>query len=321
MPLVVYTIPREAKGRRLDQVLAELCQELSRSQLKALMEEGQVTIGGQSVKSSQKVKGDEQVEVNHPEKAIGLVAQELPLQILYEDQDIVVVNKAPGMVVHPAPGVPDGTLVNALLFHIKDLTKIEGELRPGIVHRLDRDTSGCLVVAKNETAFLSLQEAFHERRLDKFYLALCHGVPTPTEFTLDTPYGRNERDRTKYTTRNPQGAERRAVSHVKVLETFSASALVQVKLETGRTHQIRVHLFEAGHPLLADSEYGGAKREAKLPVDSLVRRAAESIGRQALHAWRLSFVHPITGAQLSFEAPIPEDFQGALTLLRGGLNP
>lgn len=318
MLTVHYEIPTASAGKRFDQALAELCLELSRSQLKSLIDEGGVLVGGHPTKASYKVRGGEKVEVSLPEKPVGLIAQELPLTILYEDRDIIVVNKDPGVVVHPAPGVEDGTLVNALLFHVKDLEKIEGEQRPGIVHRLDRDTSGCLVVAKNEASFFSLQRAFHERSLDKFYLALCHGVPTPPEFTLDTAYGRSERDRSKYTTRNPQGAERRAVSHVKVLEGFGEAALVQVKLETGRTHQIRVHLYEAGHPLLADKEYGGAKREAKLPSESVVRRSAESVARQALHAWRLSFEHPITREKLSFEAPIPDDFQRALTLLRQG---
>jgi 23S rRNA pseudouridine1911/1915/1917 synthase len=314
--IIRYELPKEASGRRLDQVLAELCQELSRSQLKALIEDGEVKIKGQSVKASYKVRGGESVEVSFPEKPSAPAAQELPLKILYEDQDIVVVNKASGMVVHPAPGVLDGTLVNALLFHVKNLGVIESETGLGIVHRLDRDTSGCLVVAKNEASYLVLQEAFHQRALDKFYLALCHGVPAQESFTLDTAYGRRENDRARYTTRNPVGAERRAVSHVKRLESFAASALVEVKLETGRTHQIRVHLYECGHPLLAEKEYGGVKQEERLPLDALERRASEALGRQALHAWRLAFKHPTTGKQLTFEAPIPEDFQRALALLR-----
>jgi 23S rRNA pseudouridine1911/1915/1917 synthase len=313
---VPYEIPREASGKRLDQVLVELCPQWSRSQLKTLIEEGAVKLGGQAVKVSYKVKGGESVEVCFPEAPTAPTAQELPLTLLYEDQDIAVVNKAPGMVVHPAPGVIDGTLVNALLFHLKDLGLIEGERRPGIVHRLDRDTSGCLVIAKHQASYLALQTAFYKRALDKFYLALCHGVPSQDLFTLDTPYGRREHDRSRYTTRNPVGAERRAVSHVKRLESFAASSLVEVKLETGRTHQIRVHLYEAGHPLLAEKEYGGRTLEEKLPAASLARRAAQIIGRQALHAWRLSFAHPMTGKQMLFEAPIPADLQEALGLLR-----
>ena len=314
--MVSYELPKEAAGRRLDQVLAELCPQCSRSQLKALIEEGAVRLGGQAVKVSYKVRGGETAEISFPEAPAAPAAQELPLTLLYEDQDIAVVNKAPGMVVHPAPGVIDGTLVNALLFHLKDLGLIEGERRPGIVHRLDRDTSGCLVVAKHQASYLALQTAFYQRELDKFYLALCHGIPSQDSFTLDTPYGRREHDRSRYTTRNPVGAERRAVSHVKRLEAFAASSLVEVKLETGRTHQIRVHLYEAGHPLLAEKEYGGLKLEEKLPADSLARRAAQAIGRQALHAWRLSFAHPMTGQPMQFEAPIPADLQEALTLLR-----
>lgn len=314
--IVVYQISKAAAGKRLDQVLSGLCQALSRSQLKSLFEEGEVKLEGQPIKASYKVRGGESVELCLPEKPEPPTAQELPITLLYEDSDIVVVNKAPGMVVHPAPGVTENTLVNALLFHIKDLGRIEGERKPGIVHRLDRDTSGCLVVAKNEASYLALQSAFYQRKLDKFYLALCHGVPAQESFTLDTPYGRRENDRARYTTRNPVGPERRAVSHVTRLESFSASALVEVKLETGRTHQIRVHLYEAGHPLLAEKEYGGTRREEKLPSDAPARRAAEALGRQALHAWRLAFSHPTTHKELSFEAPIPDDFQRALTLLR-----
>jgi 23S rRNA pseudouridine1911/1915/1917 synthase len=308
-------IPKEAAGKRLDQALSVLCPEFSRSQLKSWIEDGDVVIDGQAPKASYKTRGGEIVQIRLPAAPEPPVAQEIPLAFLYEDSDIVVVNKAPGMVVHPAPGVEDNTLVNALLFHLKDLGLIDGERKPGIVHRLDRDTSGCLVVAKHQGSYLALQEAFHQRQLDKFYLALCHGVPAQEAFTLDTPYGRRENDRARYTTQNPVGAERRAISHVKRLESFSGASLVEVKLETGRTHQIRVHLYETGHPLLAEKEYTGRAQE-KLPPDALSRRAASLIGRQALHAWRLRFSHPITGQRLSFEAPLPKDFEAALLLLR-----
>lgn len=315
---VSYQVPKDAAGKRLDHYLAGLVPSLSRSQLEALIEAGKVLVEGASAKKSRKLKGGEAIEVFLPDPPEETPRpQDLPLHFLYEDQDLVVLDKAPGVVVHPAAGVPDGTLVNALLFHVKDLGEGEEGALPGIVHRLDRDTSGCLVVAKHERALHALQASFQERLVEKRYLALCHGVPEKESFTLDTPYGRHPTVRTRYTTRRPTGKPRRAVSHVKVLERFSGAALVEVLLETGRTHQIRVHLSESGHPLLADREYGGTKREARLPADAPARRAAEAIGRQALHAQRLSFPHPSTGVTVTCESSLPEDFARALALLRG----
>jgi 23S rRNA pseudouridine1911/1915/1917 synthase len=313
-----HLVPAEAAGLRLDAFLARVHADLSRSRLQALIDEGRITVDGASAKASRKLRGGEAIVVEVPDPVPAApVPQDLPLRILHEDADVVVLDKAAGVVVHPAAGVHEGTLVNALLFHVKDLGGIGGELRPGIVHRLDRETSGCLVVAKHETALATLQRAFKERTVEKRYIALCHGAPAADAFTLDTPYGRHPTDRKRFTGRKPVGPSRRAVSHVRVLERFAGAALVEVELETGRTHQIRVHLAEAGHPLLADAVYGGTRREARLAPGDPVRRAAAAIGRQALHARFLSFPHPRTGAPLAFEAPIPADFAAALAVLRG----
>jgi 23S rRNA pseudouridine1911/1915/1917 synthase len=223
-----------------------------------------------------------------------------------------VLDKAAGMVVHPARGSPAGTVVNALLHRLGD--GAPGGARLGLVHRLDKETSGCLVVARNDASLAALQAAFKARAVGKTYLALVHGVPAG-EGRLDTPYGRHPRDRTRYTGR--AAGSRRAVTAWRLRERFGdRAALLEVALETGRTHQIRVHLSEAGHPLLGDAVYGGRRREARLDPDDPAGRAARAIGRQALHAWRLAFAHPRTGRALRFEAPLPADLTAGLAILR-----
>jgi 23S rRNA pseudouridine1911/1915/1917 synthase len=290
-----------------------LAPDLSRARVQRLVEEGHVLLDGRPAKASARLRGGERLELAlPPPPPSGLVAQDLPLAVLHEDGDLLVLDKAPGMVVHPARGSPSGTVVNALLHRLGSATP--GGARPGLVHRLDKETSGCLVVAKREAALTGLQAAFKARQVEKTYLALCHGVPAATG-RLDTPYGRHPHDRTRYTSRG-QGT-RRAVTGWTVLERFGErAALLSVALETGRTHQIRVHLAEAGHPLLADAVYGGRRREARLPEEDPLRRAAAAVGRQALHAWRLAFAHPRTGRPLRVEAPLPPDLEGALEVLR-----
>jgi 23S rRNA pseudouridine1911/1915/1917 synthase len=304
-------------GERLDRVLALRVPGHSRARLTQLVDEGRVTVDGRGAKPSQRLKAGQQVMVEVPAPvAAEPLPQELPLCVLFQDADLVVVDKAAGMVVHPAAGAPDGTLVNALLFHVRDLSGIGGTLRPGIVHRLDKDTSGVMVVAKHERSLVALQRAFHDREVEKVYLALVHGVP-PAEGTIDTLFGRHPTDRVRMTGRLSPGAPdaRRAVTHYRVTESFGAdAALVEVRLETGRTHQIRVHLSEAGFPLLGDETYGGTKRDRRAP--ERVRRAAERAGRQALHAWRLTLAHPMTRMSCAFEAPLPSDFAAALEMLR-----
>jgi 23S rRNA pseudouridine1911/1915/1917 synthase len=306
-------IPAELAGLRLDVALVRAWPDLSRARVQGLISDGRVLVDGSAAKASARAREGARLALEiPPPPPSGLVAQDLPLSVLHEDRAVLVLDKAAGMVVHPARGTPDSTVVNALL-HRMGPEGPEGE-RLGLVHRLDKDTSGCLVVARTAAALASLQAQFKGRSVGKTYLALCHGAP-PESGRLDTPYGRHPRDRTRYTGR-VQSA-RRAITEWKVLERFGeAAALVEVTLHTGRTHQIRVHLAEAGHPLLADAAYGGRRREARLGAEHPASRAAEAVGRQALHAWKLSFDHPTTGRRMAFEAPIPGDLAKAIELLR-----
>ncbi len=307
-------------GARLDVWLVRAHPELSRARVQKLIERGDVTVNDRAARASLRLRMGDRVALRLPPPVVpeeGPKPERIPVSVLYEDADIVVVNKPAGMVVHPAAGARTGTLVNALLAQITDLAGIGGELRPGLVHRLDRFTSGAMVVAKSDAAMAALQSAFRARTVEKTYLAMVHGAPAE-KGVLDTAYGRHPRDRKRFTSK---AGARRAVTRWVVRERFAGAALVEVSLETGRTHQIRVHFSEAGHPLLADVAYGGTKREAKLAAQSVVARAATVIGRQALHAWMLTFCHPRTGARIVFEAPIPADFAAALRVLRDDVSP
>jgi 23S rRNA pseudouridine1911/1915/1917 synthase len=308
-----YVIPADLAGARLDVALARLAPDLTRSRVQRLVEGGRVRVAGRAAKASARLRGGERVEVEvepAPASTGAPVAQDLPLAVLHQDDDLVVLDKAAGMVVHPARGTPHSTVVNALLHRLAARSELP---RLGLVHRLDKDTSGCLVVARTDAALRALQAQWKARSVEKVYLALCHGA-LPAEGRLDTPYGRHRRDRTRFTGRGP--ASRRAVTEWRVVERFGREAtLAEVALHTGRTHQIRVHLAEAGHPLLGDAVYGGTRREARAPA-SAAARAAAALGRQALHAWKLAFDHPRTGKRLRFEAPVPEDLQRALGVLR-----
>ncbi len=301
-----------ARGDRLDQFLARAYPELTRSRLKDLIEDGRASTGDRVLKASYRMRGLEEIRLVIPAPVQSeLTAEDLPLSVLFEDRDLLVIDKAPGMVVHPAAGHADGTLVNALLHHVKDLQAIGGELRPGIVHRLDRDTSGCLVVAKNEQALVALQAEFKARRTEKTYLAIAQAkAPVPAEWVrIETLYGRHPIHRKKFTGKVREGKQ--AVTEYRALENFPGAALLEIRLLTGRTHQIRVHLSEGGLPLLGDDVYGKTARGSLL-------EARDRLDRQALHAWKLSFKHPRTGKERLFEAPIPADFEAALQLLRDG---
>ena len=315
-------IPPDCAGLRLDVALARLVPGLTRAHAQRLLDEGRVRVDGHATKASARLRGGEVVDVEiPPPEPSGLVAQDLPLTILFEDRDLLVLDKAAGMVVHPARGSPHSTVVNALLHHLGP-AGVAGE-RLGLVHRLDKDTSGCLVVAKTEAALTALQAQWKARGVEKVYLALCHGA-LADEGLLDTPYGRHPKDRTRYTTkvRPGPGAGRRAITGWRVRERLGDRAtLAEVTLHSGRTHQIRVHLAEYGHPLVADAVYGGTRREARLEPDDPLARAAAAVGRQALHAWRLAFDHPGTGRRLSFEAPLPADLEAALAVLRAATPP
>ena len=315
---------REVAGLRLDVALTQLAPDLSRSRIQRLLELGQVLVDGRRAKPASRLRGGERLDLTLPDpEPLQVVAQDLPLTILFEDRELIVLDKAARMVVHPARGAPHSTVVNALLHHLGAAGRRRGEdeaaRRPGaserlgLVHRLDKDTSGCLVVAKTAAALDALQASFKAREVQKTYLALCHGR-LAAEGALDTPYARHPRDRTRFTSRVESA--RRASTSWRVRESFAAATLAEVQLHTGRTHQIRVHLAEHGHPLLADATYGGTRREARLDPSDPVRRAAEAIGRQALHAWRLAFPHPRTRQRVAFEAPLPADMQAALAILR-----
>jgi 23S rRNA pseudouridine1911/1915/1917 synthase len=290
----------DAPAERLDAFLAARLPDLSRSRIQVLIREQYIIVNNQPAKPRDSVKTGDLIAIAIPEAVpLDAEAQDIPLNILFEDDDLLVLNKAPGMVVHPAPGNPDGTLVNAVLHHCKGkLSGIGGVERPGIVHRLDKDTSGCLVVAKSDAAHQSLVTQFSERStMEKLYLAVTMGIPKPDKDTVFTHIGRHPVNRQKMAVVNPPGGKT-AITDYETLATDAATltALVLCHLHTGRTHQIRVHMHHKGAPLLGDPIYGKPSKNPSLP------------DRLMLHAWRLSFDHPITGKRHSFEAPIPAEF-------------
>lgn len=285
---------------RLDKFLADKA-PLTRSRIKNAIVSGEVSVNGQAAKPGDKLRAGDIVTVRLEEpKEAAAVPEEIPIDIVYEDGHIAVVNKPQGMVVHPAPGNYEGTMVGALLFRIKDLSGIGGELRPGIVHRLDKDTSGLLVVAKNDAAHASLGKQIAERRAKRIYVAIVHGNIREDELTIDKPVGRSRRDRKKMAV---DAAGRSAVTHIKVIERFSEFTYIEASLETGRTHQIRVHMASIGRPVAGDTVYGPKKP----------RLHAKG---QLLHARELRIKHPDTGADMIFHAPLPDYFKKALECLR-----
>ncbi|MCA1809615.1 MAG: RluA family pseudouridine synthase [Kiritimatiellia bacterium] len=290
-------------AQRLDVWLTERLPACSRARLQKLIRDGLVLVDGRTAREHRRLQRGQRVTVTIPApKPIAAVPEPLPLAILYQDQDIIVIDKSPGTVVHPSAGHDSGTLVNALLHHCPGLTGIGGEVRPGIVHRLDRDTSGVMVVAKNEPAMHSLSAQFKQRLVKKEYLALVWGVP-PTKGSVDAPIGRHPIHR-KQMALTARG--RPAQTSFEREECFGLAALLRVRIHTGRTHQIRVHLAHLGHPVLGDSTYGRRSSRA-LPLPP---------ARQMLHAARLDLVHPTTGAPLTFEAPLPADMRTMLEALR-----
>ena len=293
-------------GERLDAYLAVRLAELSRSRIQTLIREQFIQVNGHPAKPRDAVKMGDFITIALPEAVpLDAAPQDLPLTILHEDDDLIVLDKAPGMVVHPAPGNPDGTLVNALLHHCQgQLSGIGGVERPGIVHRLDKDTSGCLVVAKSDAAHQSLVTQFSERStMEKLYLAVTEGIPKPARDTIFTHLGRHPVNRQKMAVINPPGGKA-AITDYEILATdpVTLTALVRCHLHTGRTHQIRVHLHHRGCPLVGDPIYGKPSKTSALT------------GRLMLHAWRLAFNHPLTGQRLQFESPIPVEFSRWLDL-------
>jgi len=303
-----FSVGPALRGERLDRAIATRLPELSRSRVQALLEAGRILVDGRPGRASQRLKGGESLEVSVPPPEPALPEPEdLPLTILHQDRDLLVLDKPAGLVVHPAAGHSRGTLVNALLHHVSGLSGVGGVLRPGIVHRLDKETSGCLVVAKNDAALHALQRAFQARSVEKTYLALVHGQP-PDTGRLETLHARHPRDRKRFTGRAKIGKP--AITTWRVRTRLDGAALLEVGLETGRTHQIRVHLSELGHPLLGDTLYGGTKKG-----DARVKAVQARLGRQALHAWKLVFPHPRTGKPVRCEAPIPADLRAAIESL------
>lgn len=299
---MILTLDRS--GERLDAALARLVPELSRSQAQRLIEQGAVTCGGRPVKKNEKLQPGDTLTLTLPEvQETALEAQQIPLDVCYEDADVIVVNKPKGLVVHPAPGHPDGTLVNALLAHCGDsLSGIGGERRPGIVHRIDKDTSGLIIAAKNDFAHASLAAQLKDHSLARTYVCIVCGNIREDSGVIDAPIGRHPADRKKMAVTEKNS--RSAVTHWRVLERFGGYTLVECRLETGRTHQIRVHMAYCGHPILGDMVYGHKKPE--LGQDS-----------QCLHARELTFVHPRSGERVTVSCGLPEYFTQLLQKLRG----
>ena len=294
-------------GGRLDAVIAAAV-PLSRAQVQRLIEDGRVTIGDVAVTKSTRVRAGDVIDVVvPPPEPLEVIAEPIPLAILFEDPDLVVIDKPAGLVVHPAAGHASGTLVNALLYHCKDLSGIGGVARPGIVHRLDKDTSGVMVAAKSERAHAALTAGFADKSIERTYLAITTPAPPAASGTLRTLYGRHPVHRKKFSSKVTSG--KHAVTHWQLVERLHESALVRFRLETGRTHQIRVHASDHGWPLVGDPVYGHK------PRDERIAKIARALGRQALHAATLAFAHPATGTRLAFESPLPEDMQRALAAL------
>ena len=287
------------KSERLDVFLSEKLDK-TRSAVKKLVDDGEITVGGNKVKAGRVLKIGEEIFVNIPDPVkLDLEAENIPIDIIYQDNDIAIINKPQGMTVHAGNGTHGSTLVNALLYHLDSLSGINGVIRPGIVHRIDKDTSGLLVVAKNDAAHLSLSEQIKNKTCHRIYLALLEGTVKQNDGIIDTFIGRSDKNRTMMAVKD---SGRRAVTHFKVLKRYKEFTFAEFKLETGRTHQIRVHCKYIGHPIVGDLVYGYEKQKFKL-------------NGQLLHAWKLELTHPSTGERMSFEAPLPDYFQAVLQKL------
>ncbi len=307
------TVDGAAAGLRLDRFLAGAFPEHSRARLQALIESGHVRLDGQPTRAAARLKPAQVVTIGFPPPAPAEPhAEDIPLQVVHEDAQLLVIDKPAGLVVHPGAGVRAGTLVNALLHHVRDLSGIGGVLRPGIVHRLDRGTSGLLVVAKDDATHRALVRLFASRAVEKTYLAIVLGCPSPRAGRIELPIGRDPVHRLKMSARAPRA--RPARSDYELVEALDGAALVRVRLHTGRTHQIRVHLSSLGHPVAGDALYGGTRPPGcRRPAS---RAALQALARPALHAHRLAFVHPSTGARLELVSPLPPDLAGLLEALR-----
>ena len=296
-----FEILEEDNGKRIDKYLSSLLDGKSRSYIQRVIDDGKVNVNGKIVKSNYKLKIKDIINLEIPEPTeLEVIPENIPLDILYEDKDVIVVNKSQGMVVHPAPGSSNGTMVNALLYHCKDLSGINGVIRPGIVHRIDKDTSGILVVAKNDNSHNILAEQLKDHSMTREYYALVEGIIKEDEGTINEPLARHPKERIKISV--VKGG-REAITHFKVIERFKEYTLVKCILETGRTHQIRVHMAYIGHPLVGDPVYGYKKQKFKLQG-------------QMLHAKVLGFIHPSTKEYMQFESPLPDYFTEIINKLK-----
>lgn len=300
---IVMEITPEMEGERIDKCISNYLESLSRSYIQKIIKDGKAYVNDAVVKANYKVKVDDKVQFEIPDcEEPDIPPQDIPLDILYEDKDILIVNKPKAMVVHPAPGHYEGTLVNAIMFHCKDeLSGINGVLRPGIVHRIDKDTTGSIIICKNDEAHRKIAQQLKEHSITRKYRAIVYGRIMEEEGTVNAPIGRHPTDRKKMAINEKNGKP--AVTHYKVLERFDKYTYIECQLETGRTHQIRVHMTSIGHPLLGDEVYGNAKCPFKLEG-------------QTLHAMTIGFIHPTTGEYVEYEAPLPEYFEHLLQILR-----
>lgn len=308
--LYAFVVADLEQGQRLDQYLANRQLPHSRSQIKHLIDQGRCQVNQQIARPAKRLKpGDNVILSVPPPEPSEAIPEEIPLSVLYEDESLIVVDKPAGLVVHPAAGHRRGTLVNALLSHCKTLSGIGGVMRPGIVHRLDRLTSGVMVASKTDQAHMHLSAQFSVHSVERIYVAIISGhLPTPTG-TFDTWYGRHPTERKRFTSRQVRNPTRKAITHFRTLALLKGASLIEARLQTGRTHQVRVHFADAGHPVLGDPVYG------RPPGDPMARAQARNLGRQALHAQVLGFNHPITGQRLRFASPMPLDMQAVLQAL------
>ncbi|MBS5114435.1 MAG: RluA family pseudouridine synthase [Erysipelotrichaceae bacterium] len=301
METIEIVVTDDFINTRLDKYLASVLVDLSRTRLQQFINEGYVLVNGKQEKSSYKLQKEDLIEIELPEdKEMEIEPEDIPLDIVYEDSDVIVVNKPTGMIVHPSVGINSGTLVNALLYHCKDLSGINGVIRPGIVHRIDKETSGLLMVAKNDNAHRDLSKQLREHSVERKYLAIVHGVINHDYGKINAPIGRDPKDRQKMTVTDVNAKE--ACTNFRVIDRFKDATLVECRLETGRTHQIRVHMQFIGHPVYGDPKYG--------------RRKDDFSFGQYLHAKTLGFVHPVTGEMLSFDSTLPKEFEELLQRLR-----
>ena len=293
---LIIDVPDEETGERIDSFLSGKT-DFTRTRIQQLIKDRNITVNGKPTKSSYKIEENDEIIIEVPEvETTEIKPENIKIDIVYEDSDIAVINKQAGLVVHPAHGHYSGTLVNAILYHIKDLSGINGEIRPGIVHRLDKDTSGLIVIAKNDKVHTALTEMFQEKKIRKTYLAILKGKLNKSEGKIVTQIGRDKNDRKKMTVIDDITKGKNAITNYRVISQNNLFTLVKVNIETGRTHQIRVHMRYLGYPILGDSVYGRKDNEK----------------RQMLHAYKLEFIHPVTGRQMEFIGEIPEDFQKAL---------